>query len=84
MLSSLYDSSLANINKSNRISDEIIRKPKCVVNYNNCMGNIDKCDMLLSSVECIRKTTKWYTKSFFHLVDLCLLNSCSSYKTVSG
>lgn len=81
MLSSLYDSSLAKTNKKNRKSGEIIKKPNCVVNYNNCMGSIDKCDMLLSSVECVRKITKWYKKLFFHLLDLCLLNSCSSYKT---
>lgn len=71
MLSSLHDSSLLNTNKSNRKSGEIIKKPKCVVNYNKCMGSIDKCDMLLSSVEFVRKTTKWYKKLFFHLVDLC-------------
>lgn len=46
------------------------------------MGN--KCDMLLSSVKCVRKTTKWYKKIYFHLVDLCLMNSYSAYKTVSG
>jgi len=48
------------------------------------MGNIDKCDMLLSSIECERKTMKWYNKIFMHLVDLCFLNSYSAYKTVSG
>lgn len=58
-LSSLYDYSLANTNKSNRMSGEIIKKLKCVINYNNCMGSIDKCDMLISSVECVKKTTKW-------------------------
>lgn len=31
--------------------------------------------MLLSSVECVRKTIKWYKKVFFHIMDMVLLNS---------
>lgn len=41
-------------------------------------------DMLLSSIECIRKTCKWYKKIYFHLIDLSLLNAYSTYKTVTG
>lgn len=55
-------------------------KPTCIIDYNRCMGGVDKTDMLLSSVECIRKTTKWYKKVFFHFVDMALLNSCALYK----
>ncbi|XP_025209042.1 piggyBac transposable element-derived protein 4-like [Melanaphis sacchari] len=47
MLSSLYDSSSANTNKTDRASGTVIKKPTCVLNYNACMGNNDKCDMLL-------------------------------------
>jgi len=84
MLSSLYDSSSASTDKIDRASGKVVKKPTCIVNYNACMGNIDKCDMLLNSVECVRKSMKWFKKIFFHLVDLCLLNSFSAYKTVSG
>lgn len=84
MLSSLYDSSSASTNKIDRASGKVVKKPTCIVNYNACMGNIDKCDMLLSSIECVRKTMKWYKKIFFHLVDLCLLNCFSAYKTSGG
>lgn len=48
------------------------------------MGAIDKTGMLLSSIECVRKTVKWYKKTFFHLIDLCLLHSFSSYEIVTG
>ncbi|CAI6353341.1 unnamed protein product [Macrosiphum euphorbiae] len=48
------------------------------------MGSIDKTDMLLSSVECVRKTSKWYKKIFFHLIDLSILNAFSAFKTVTG
>ncbi|KAL4125857.1 hypothetical protein QTP88_010097 [Uroleucon formosanum] len=40
--------------------------------------------MLLSSVECVRRTIKWYKKLFFHLIDLSLLNAYSAYKTCTG
>jgi len=63
---------------------KITMKPKCVKEYNENMGSVDKTDMLLSSVECVRKTIKWYKKIFFHLIDLSLLNAYSSYKTVTG
>jgi len=42
MLSSLYDSSSANTNKTDRASGKVVKKPTCIVNYNACMGKIDK------------------------------------------
>ena len=48
--------------------------PACEKDYNNHMGAVDKTDMLLSSVECVRKTVKWYKKLFFHFMDLSLIH----------
>jgi len=48
------------------------------------MGSIDETDMLLSLVECVRKTSKWYKKIFFYLIDLSILNAFSAFKTVTG
>ncbi|XP_025196777.1 piggyBac transposable element-derived protein 4-like [Melanaphis sacchari] len=61
-----------------------IRKLECVIKYNESMGSVDKTDMLLSSVECVRKTVKWYKKVYFHLIDMSLLNAYSAYKQVTG
>lgn len=61
-----------------------LEKPECIADYNHNMGAIDRSDMLLSSTESIRKSTKWYKKIFFHLLDLTVLNSHSVYKTVTG
>lgn len=83
MLSTLFNNKLADSGKVDK-NGVNIKKPNCIVNYNACMGSIDKTDMLLSSVECVRKTLKWYKKEFFHLIDLCLLNAFSTYKTVTG
>lgn len=38
--------------------------PTCVKDYNNSIGARDKTDMLLSSLECVCKTEKWYKRNF--------------------
>ncbi|XP_025195976.1 piggyBac transposable element-derived protein 4-like, partial [Melanaphis sacchari] len=43
---------------------KIIMKPKCVKEYNENMESVDKTNMLLSSVECVRKTIKCYWKPY--------------------
>lgn len=48
------------------------------------MGAVDKTDMLLSFVESVRKTLKWYKKLIFHLLDLTVLNSNVLYDITSG
>ena len=48
--------------------------PYCVLDYNLNMGVVDKADMIYSFVECTRKTTKWYKKIFFHLINTAVLN----------
>lgn len=63
MLSTCNKEHFVNTGKTSR-NLETVQKPECVMKYNNSMGSIDKTDMLLSSVECIRKTTKWYKKCF--------------------
>jgi hypothetical protein len=61
-----------------------VRKPLCVIDYNEKMGAVDRSDMMLSSMECVRKTIKWYKKLFFHTVDLCLLNALALCLTKTG
>ncbi|KAL4153797.1 hypothetical protein QTP88_001630 [Uroleucon formosanum] len=50
MLSTLFNNKLADSGKVDKNGINI-KKPKCIVNYNACMGSIEKTDMLLSSVE---------------------------------
>jgi len=84
MLTTQFENQMiAVIGKKDHHGNQVM-KPLSVLKYNENMGAIDKTDMLLSSVECVRKTIKWYKKLFFHLIDLSLLNAYSSYKTVTG
>ena len=48
------------------------------------MGAVDRTDMMLSSLECVRKSFKWYRKFFFHLLDITILNSHALYNIKTG
>ncbi|KAG5868072.1 hypothetical protein JTB14_020745 [Gonioctena quinquepunctata] len=66
--------------KKDSKTDEYRKKTKAVIDYNDNMGAVDHTDMLQSSIESVCKTTKWYKKVFFHLLDMSLLNAQSMYK----
>ena len=51
------------------------RKPECIIDYNRNMGSVDKQDQLLEPYSATRKSTKWYKKLAFHLLQLAMLNS---------
>lgn len=75
MLSTTHDHGSSLTKKVDYVTKKCKTKPSCIVDYNCYMGAVDKTDMLLSSVECVRHSTKWYKKVFFHLLDMCLLNA---------
>ena len=59
-------------------------KPKCVADYNALMGAVDKIDMISSSLRCVRKSTKWYKKYFFHLLDIAIYNAYILHKSANN
>jgi hypothetical protein len=60
MLSTLHSDEIVNTGKRDWKTKEPIMKPKCIVDYSCKMGAVDRTDMLLSSVQCIRKSVKWH------------------------
>lgn len=82
MLTTLHDSSMAGTGKLDKDGVEKV-KPKCIISYNANMGGVDRSDMMLSSVECVRKSVKWYKKVYFHLLDLTLLNAHALYVSLT-
>ena len=48
-----------------------VKCPQLIKSYNECMGGVDKCDMLLALYRNTMKTRKWYKRILFHLLDLC-------------
>lgn len=53
--SSLRNSSI--VTKKRKHNEEIV-KPKCIVDYNEHMGGVNRTDILLSSTESVRKSVK--------------------------
>ena len=70
--------------KRNYNTQELIHKPKCIVNYISSMGAVNKCDMVISSIKSIRISIKWYKKYFFHLLDIAIWISYCLYKYKIG
>ncbi|CAK9809208.1 PiggyBac transposable element-derived protein 4 [Anthophora quadrimaculata] len=79
MLSSCHNHEFVNIKLHYR-TQEIIKKPKCVVDYNRLMGSVEKADMVINTIHSQRKSLKWYKKYFFHLIDMCVWNAFCLYK----
>ncbi len=45
-------------------------KPECVTDYNTNMQLIGKSDAMISTIDCGRKTLKWYKKFFYIFLTL--------------
>ena len=84
MLSTIHRGQMVNTGKVDPVTREAIVKPDCVIDYTKNMRLVDKSDMQIASVECMRRTIKWYKKLFFHLIDVALLNAFNMFKLHTG
>lgn len=84
MLSTIHDNSMEPSARINRGTGLPVMKPKAVLDYSKNMGSVDTADMLLPSLQCIRKTVKSYKKLFFHIFDMHLLNAFFCFKMIKG
>lgn len=84
MLTTLHKNEMVETEKVDHVTNKVKKKPKCIDEYNKYMGAVDKSDLVLSSIESVRKAIKWYKKVFFHFLDLSVLNAWILYKTLTG
>lgn len=84
VLTTVHPTGMAATGKLDHITGQAKMKPVCVLEYNKKMGAVDKADMMTGFLECTRKSTKWYKKIFFHLLDTVLLNSHIVYRQITG
>uniref|UniRef100_A0A674EYF1 PiggyBac transposable element-derived protein domain-containing protein n=1 Tax=Salmo trutta TaxID=8032 RepID=A0A674EYF1_SALTR len=82
VLSTVHTATMSATGKVDHLTGERKIKPDCVLDYNLKMGAVDKADMINSFVECTRKTTKWYKKIFFQLIDTAVLNGSIVHRKV--
>ncbi|KAK3892069.1 hypothetical protein Pcinc_004038 [Petrolisthes cinctipes] len=75
LLSTIHKGEIVETGKIHHRTKNPILKPDVVVDYTQNMRLVDKSDCQLSSVECLRKSVKWYHKFFFHLIDVSMLNA---------
>lgn len=57
-------------------------KPNVVVDYTKHMGAVDRSDNFISSYQFMRKSKKWYRKTFFWLLEVAIVNSYILHKEV--
>ena len=75
-MSTLHGNEMLSI--TTKASTEPINKPKLIADYNTiitCMSGVDLCDQLLVYYALNRKTTKWWKRLFFRLLDLSDINA---------
>lgn len=84
MLTTIHKNIMAPSLKEDRRTGLPVMKPMAVLDYSKNMGSVDTADMMLSSLQCIRKSVKWHKKIFFHIIDMYLLNSFYSYRHVTS
>lgn len=53
----------------------VVEKPTAIKSYNIHMGGVDRVDQQLHTLQCLRKSYKWYRKLAFRLVTQMVLNA---------
>lgn len=84
ILSTVHENKIEASEKIDRETGEVIKKHTATIEYTKKMGSVDKSDMQISSLECARKSMKWYIKFFMHLLDIAMLNSYVLFQMKTG
>src|SRR6218665_1029849 len=79
MLSTMHAGKIVEGRKRNR-HGELIRKPDCILDYNDHMCGVDRLDQLLSYYSPLRKTLKWYRKVVLQMLDMAMSNAFVLYR----
>ena len=49
--------------------------PPAIKDYNANMGGVDSADQIMKYYNCGRKSSKWYRRIFYHLLEICIHNA---------
>ena len=74
LLSSFHGNAMAEI-APRRGEEQPVSKPVMIMDYNQNMNGVHKCDQLLQYYDILRKSRKWWKKVFFRLIELAILIS---------
>lgn len=85
MLTTFHNSEMKATRTRHYKSNAPTMRPLCLVEYhNNISTTAENTDVRLSSLQCVRRSVKWYKKTFFHLMNLCLINAHALYQMHTG
>ena len=84
MLSTVSEGKMKETGKKDRVTNENQKKPDAVIDYNVNMRLMDKSDMQVGAIECVRRSVKWYKKMFLHLIDIVVLNAYNLWLVKTG
>lgn len=82
MLTTIHDDSTIVKRRRTRLSAtglEDIVKPTAIAEYNTYMGGVDKSDQLLTYYTFHHRTTKWWKRAVFHLINVAYVNAYIIY-----
>ena len=79
MISTVFGCENVDSGRKDWKTKEIISKPDIIIKYNKLMGGVDANDQLLQYSEFSRRSTKWWKKVFFRIINLCMINAYILY-----
>lgn len=80
MLSTYYNAATETLQRMNREKVvENVTKPTAIIEYTKHMGAVDRFDHYCSSYSFLRKSIKWWKKTFFWLLEVAVVNSFIIY-----
>jgi len=80
VISNVHSNNVENILRWENKKRLNINIPSIIKDYSLQMKGVDKSNQLISYYELDKRTLKWWKRIFFHLIDLCIVNSWILYK----
>ncbi|XP_052805840.1 piggyBac transposable element-derived protein 4-like isoform X1 [Mya arenaria] len=80
MLTNIHPLQMSVLWKTKYGTREQVKKPTCIVEYCKHMGGVDLLDQYNQYNSIAHKTKKWWHKLFFHIMNICLVNSYRLYE----
>ena len=62
---------------------EVVEKPQVIEHYNTHVSGVNKCDQLILYYGYAHRSSKWWKKIFFHLLDVSIVKANILYNMVA-
>ncbi len=79
VLSTIHRGRLQDSGKVDHRTREIVYKPDAIMDYVLNMRLVDKSDMQVGFIDCLRTSCRWYKKFYLHMMDVAILNAYNLY-----